>query len=977
MQRLIEAIAFLDPARARIELAQLATDGGNGVVQRMESMLAAAPDPDQALFYLASLKQKQPAAFQSLTPSAPGLQYLVAVFAHSRFLAEELLENPQWMDQLLAAGDLDRTLTAEEYRLRLEEFAGAGKLEPLTLALYRRRQILRILLRDVLGQCALPEATEELSNLADAILEVTYQRIRGELLARHGQPMGAGADGTPVECGFAVIALGKLGGRELNYSSDIDLMFVYGAPGETTGPEPVTNKEFYQKAANRLTDLLSTYTSEGLGYRVDLRLRPDGSLGEVCISLEAAKNYYQSRARDWELQMMIKARVAAGDPLTGRELLEFVEPLTYSTTLDFSAVEALSATRERISEKLAARNRARSGKTGLDVKLARGGIRDIEFLVQCLQRLHGGRVPWVRRGGTMLALGRLHDKDLLSPGEYSRLSSAYQFLRNLEHRLQYAEDRQTHTLPAGVREMEVLARKMGIGTTGDAAAGAVLAEQVRKHLEEVAEIYERVIHAQRPVHASPTAEAPTPAGEPNGAAPATAGSEVPPPAPSNLVRFLDQRAPALAAAIGRANLRRGRRSFEHFLEEIFPHNEWLDWLEADQTLDGYVFDLFEHSPFFAEQFIRTPELLEELRAVAGGEPAAPPPRERALVLDDPADLRRYYRREMVRIQCESLCLRTPVFETLARTSELADAAVAASYRMALRQTLETHPPEAAGYRAEGQMMVIALGRLGMREFDLASDADLLFVAPDADRGEQLFWTRVAGRMIGIITAYTGDGVMFTVDTRLRPNGREGALVQSESNYQEYFEKNAEAWEGIAYMKSRAVAGDLGRATEFLNRLQQVDWRRYGQSGRSRKDLGPMRMRLEKEQGAENPLKAGRGGYYDIDFALMYLRLKGAGMFFTVLNTPERIDIIEKMGHLERSDAEFLRGAATFYRSVDHGLRLFSGHAEGSLPNSESQLETLTGLVSRWTPDHLRGQPLQQELARIQERTREFFDRIFG
>src|SRR5260370_16149477 len=173
---------------------------------------------------------------------------------------------------------------------------------------------------------------------------------------------------------MSVIALGKLGGRELNYSSDIDLMFVYTANGERDGEHRISNKEFYKKVANQYTQLLSTYTAEGLCYRVDLRLRPDGSLGEVCLSLDGARTYYQTRARDWELQMMIKARAASGDRETGRELLETVEPLTYSTTLDFSAIEAVSATRERISEKLIQR---RGSKSVFDIKLARGGIRDI------------------------------------------------------------------------------------------------------------------------------------------------------------------------------------------------------------------------------------------------------------------------------------------------------------------------------------------------------------------------------------------------------------------------------------------------------------------------------------------------------------------------------------------------------------------------------------------------------------------------
>jgi len=264
----------------------------------------------------------------------------------------------------------------------------------------------------------------------------------------------------------------------------------------------------------------------------------------------------------------------------------------------------------------------------------------------------------------------------------------------------------------------------------------------------------------------------------------------------------------------------------------------------------------------------------------------------------------------------------------------------------------------------------------MREFDLGSDADLVFVIPDEDAAEHAFWTDVAERTVQTLSAYTGEGVMFAVDTRLRPNGREGDLVQSEGSYTAYFEGHAEAWEGIAYMKARAVAGDMERATVFLNELQQVDWRRYGQSMRSRKELAEMRARLEREQGTRNPLKAGRGGFYDIDFALMYLRLRGAGIFYKVLNTPERIDVIEKMGHLDREDADFLREAATFYRGIDHGQRVSRGHAEGSLPTSQAQMEVLANLVRRWTPTHLHQQRLDVTLREIRRRTREYFNRLF-
>jgi glutamate-ammonia-ligase adenylyltransferase len=925
-------------------------------------LLKSAADPDTAVHYLASLKHQQSDAFERLARSQAGLKYLIAIFSHSRFLSDEVLQNPQWVEQLT---DMNRVLTAVEYKKRLGKFLNLRRTETpnaLSLALFRRQQILRILLRDVLGLGALSETTEELSNLADAILDVSYKRIRAQLIARHGVPRYVDENGERHECGMSVVALGKLGGRELNYSSDVDLMFVYKANGDTDGAHPISNKEFYKKVANQYTDLLSTYTAEGLCYRVDLRLRPDGRLGEVCISLDGAKSYYQTRARDWELQMLIKARVAAGHAQAGRELLELAEPLIYSTTLDFSAVEAVSVTRERISEKL---SRRKLGKSAFDIKLAPGGIRDIEFLVQCLQRLHGGRVPWVRHGGTMLALSRLSDKDMLSAAEFGRLMSAYRFLRNLEHRLQFAEDRQTHTLPTAPRDLDLLAKKMPVYQLGSTPSGEKLLHELNAHLEAVQEIYERVIHGQRPTYYS----------LPPAAAAEVETPESIQPASSNAIRFLDQCAPELAAVVSQTELRRGAGAFGHFLENLMPDSKWLAFLNSDPTVARYTLDIFEHSPYFAEELMRLPELMEELsRLPAGRENSYT---GEALKLEDISALRRFFRREMFRIQSASLCLRVPVFDTLEITSDLADAAIAAAYRLAVEQVSMTHPPADKSYRPGQQLMVIALGRLGMREFDLASDADLLFVLPDEDRDELIFWTHAAERIIDLITAYTGTGLMFAVDTRLRPNGSAGALLQSEESYKEYFTKNAEAWEGIAYMKSRAVAGDTDRATQFLTALQQVDWRKYGQSGRSKKDLRQMRMRLEKEQGAGHPLKAGLGGFYDIDFSLLYLRLKAAGIFYKVLNTPARIDIIEAMGHLERADAEFLRDAATFHRAVDHALRVYSGHSGASLPNSESQLEVLTELVRRWTPEHLNRQPLKIELSQIQNRTREIFDRLFS
>jgi [glutamine synthetase] adenylyltransferase / [glutamine synthetase]-adenylyl-L-tyrosine phosphorylase len=892
------------------------------VLNRIELLAAHSPDPAGARAALASFEQRQPAAFQRIAYSTAGLQYLIAVFSQSNFLTQEILDTPECLEQLLNDGDLHRVRTTDEFRALLDlQIDTSVAPSPLPFARFRRQQILRILIRDVLGFGALSDVTAELSALADAIVETAYHRIRRDLVSRYGHPRSEA--GQPAH--FAVIALGKLGGEELNYSSDIDLMFLYSANGSA---DSITNKEFFKRAANELTALLSAYTPEGLCYRVDLRLRPEGSLGEVCISLEGARKYYESRARDWELQMMIKARVAAGDRATGEALLEFVEPKIYSTTLDFSTIEALSVTRERINEKLSRKKRSR-GTRDLDIKLDRGGIRDIEFLVQCLQRLYGGADPWVRHGGTLLAISRLQDKGFLSEAEYGGLAAAYQFLRHLEHRLQVADDRQTHALPSNPSALELIARRM---PSGGGSAEWLLSE-TRMHFEQVIEIYERVVHAR-------TGSAPEAAGPPS----------------SNVVRALEQTAPALSRSLAGAGLQHGYRAFEHFLEKLSADEPRLERLNHDAALTGQTLDLFEQSPYFGEELIRTPELLD----IVGGstEEAAP---------YDARELRRWYRREMLRIQTASICESQPIFETLERTSALADTVIARAYEIAVTDVWGAAPPER-------KLWVIALGRLGMREFDLASDADLVFVLADSEARQGVHqtekWTRVAGRLIDLVTAYTGDGVLFAVDTRLRPNGADGPLVQPESAVKDYFTRTAEAWEGITYMKSRAVAGEPLSADLFLHHLQAIDWVRYGQSGRSRTDLKQMRQRLEKEQDATHPLKAGRGGYYDIDFLLMYLRLKTAGVFFRSLNTPERIEVLENMHYLDKTEAGFLREAATFYRALDHGLRVRSGHAEGKLP-ARAQRAALETLIKRWTPTPL------ASLDAVRDHTRALFDRLFG
>jgi glutamate-ammonia-ligase adenylyltransferase len=930
-----------------------------------------SPDPARVARYLDEFAARHRAIFQQLAADPDRAPWLPTLFGCSGFLSEELLRYPEWLSSV---ADLHEQISTAGYKQRLEAFLyerAATKPEALDLALFRRRELVRIVLRDRLAYASLLEITEEISSLAEAIMACALASVSADVEARHGKPMAESHPGPAV---FTVLALGKLGGRELNYSSDIDLMFLYSENGETAGPHVIANREFFKKVANQFTNLLSTYTAAGVCYRVDLRLRPEGTLGEVCLPLPAAKDYYAKRARDWELQMLIKARVAAGDEPLGQALLDFVEPSIYSTTVDFSTIETMSETRERITEKLA---RKRFSKKGLDVKLARGGIRDIEFLVQCLQRLHGVREKWVRHGGTLLALARLHDRDLLSSTEYSRLVDAYEYLRRLEHLLQLEDDRQTHTLPANAADLDRIARRMSAHEDVPRASGIAgqLLMDLNQRLENVQVIYERIVHAQRPMHYSPVssdrASGYRDAGEQQRGEVDVSGE---------VLAALAEPAPYFAERLRARGLHRSERALNAFLSSLLREPRRLHLLNSHTALADWMLQIFELSPHLAEHLARFPDLLEEIRR------AVDHPTRRwafeglAAPLNDIGGLRRFYRREMFRILVASICFRERVFCTLDSTSALAEFMIARAYRIALERALEharaRATPDKPFYDPQNEMMVVALGRLGMREFDLASDADLLFIIPDSEAHRQRFWTRVAEHLIEILTSYTGDGAILSLDTRLRPNGREGMLVQTESTYVDYFAGKAEAWEGIAYMKARAVAGDTDRATTFLNELQQVDWRRWGQSGRSRQDLRQMRMRLQREQGAASPLKAAAGGYYDADFILMYLRLKAAGMFFKSLNTPERIDVVEKTGHLDRMDAEFLLDATTYFRALDHALRVVTGRAEERIPAAPEQREMVAELLQRWTGTRVVAEELDRDLLALQSRMRRVFEGIF-
>ncbi|HEY1381153.1 MAG TPA: bifunctional [glutamate--ammonia ligase]-adenylyl-L-tyrosine phosphorylase/[glutamate--ammonia-ligase] adenylyltransferase, partial [Gemmataceae bacterium] len=460
-----------DPDRGRRNLAALAAHlGPAGVADLLPVLtrwLPRSPDPDLALNNLERVLAT-PAGRGQLPILIEGrgrtLDTLLRLLGTSQFFADVLAADPEAMD--LLRGPARRSPDPAELRSRLRSAVEAAPDDAGTLRTFRRfrrRQILRIAVADVVRDRPLEDVTRDITRAAEAALDVAVGHAWRQLTARFGEPVAA--DGRPAR--LAVIGFGKLGGEELNYSSDIDLMFVHDADGDTRGRRSIAAGEFYGRVVGEVVRLLSAHTPDGQAYRVDLRLRPEGHRGPLARTLAGTLSYYDAMGRTWERQALIKARPVAGDLDLGREFLQAIEPFVYRKYFSFSEINEVKALKRTIERK--ARD---AGADDRDVKTGRGGIRDIEFAVQFLQLLNGGDLPAVRERNTLLAIQALAAAGCLTGQEAQILDDTYRFLRKTEHRLQLLFDLQTHRLPADADELRRLARRMGYQQRSSPAAAA-------------------------------------------------------------------------------------------------------------------------------------------------------------------------------------------------------------------------------------------------------------------------------------------------------------------------------------------------------------------------------------------------------------------------------------------------------------------------------------------------------------------------
>ncbi len=955
----------------------------------LASLLASSPDPDGALNLLERYAEgTPPQVLAELAHYPTALSYLIAIFGYSGYLAETLLSEPQLVLQFARDRNFAKLKSKEDL---MQDFARFSTTNPdpwlaALLARFKRRNYLRIVLKDVLRLSTLGETTLELSTLADVILADAYLFCDGELEKRYGQPTYRDAQGRIGRAGFSIVSLGKLGGNELNYNSDIDLLFLYSHDGETAGGNEresiITNKEYYVHLAHAITRTITQATTQGEVFRVDLRLRPEGEQGDLAISMNSAREYYEHRARDWELQMLIKARHSAGDPRLTRDFLRGVEEYVYRSPGDFVAVESILLSRERISKKL-----RESHGQGIDVKRHRGGIRDIEFLVQCLQRLHGLHDHWVRSGGTLFALRKLNDKGWLSNRDYASLTSSYEFLRKVEHRIQMEAGQQNHRLPSDKDALDRLGRRVGEGVATGEYPGELLLRRVRESFGIVDEIYQRVIHPGDSASQGTAFELkPAPTFLPD------AGHQ----SYYSLLGFLDDQLPVVAQAVRDADLpERARRNTLRLLTAIATTPERFSSVLDKPSVLRRALAAAGSSAYLTDLLVHHPEDLEVLpsdetdytdnagtgQLEIGLSPFSPPQAfawtsEPGLDLRERmAILRRNYRSRLLELGMQDLARGGSVFTMLGRWTVNAVRCISSAHVIAQEACVLENPATSDG---EVPFVILGMGRLGLSEFDLASDADLVFVAgSESSREDMQAWTHLAEMTIEVLSSYTRDGMVFPVDTRLRPRGQEGDLVVTLDGLVKYLAEEAKAWELLTYLKAYPLAGNRQLGETAVERLQASIFHRLSNLQDFEGEMVQMRRRLEKEVVVPGSnTKTAPGGYYDVEFTVASARLRHRVSALPGANMAEQISALRTADAISAADAAVLTQGAGFLRSVDHLVRLVTGKGPVGLPENTAHAEIAESVAQRWTliaP----GESLAAKLHDTQQQLRYVYRRMVG
>ncbi|MDZ4820513.1 MAG: bifunctional [glutamate--ammonia ligase]-adenylyl-L-tyrosine phosphorylase/[glutamate--ammonia-ligase] adenylyltransferase [Planctomycetota bacterium] len=971
-------------------------------------------DPDMALnnldrFIAASRNALSLATLFERDPDA--LPVLLQIFSTSQYLSDLLITDQEAYDLLrltegepVAREQLQSEISSEVAVLQDERSV------MMALRRFKRRETLRISYGDIIRSQRIEMVTKQISFLADAIVDAATQSARRNLEQKRGVPMTRQRQ--PAR--FVVLALGKLGGNELNYSSDIDLIFIYDQDGQTDGPRPISNSEFFERLARDLVRLLTESTPLGTVYRVDLRLRPEGQQGPVVTSLDAAMHYYDVLGRTWERQAFVKARPIAGDLALGEEFLRQVEPWIYRRYLSRADITGIRALKRRIEGRT-----VREGAELTDVKTGHGGIRDVEFVIQFLQLLNGGDLPQLRTQNTLEAIAQLDACGCLTHQERTLLDENYSTLRRIEHRLQIMFDLQTHRLPTVDEELRRVAIRLGYADTPQRPALEAFTADYKRITEVNRKILDHLLHDAFADDDRPEPEVdlvldPDP--------PASRISEVLGKYSFNNISEAFHN----LMALGQERIRfLSTRRCRHFLAAIAPRllRAIAATADPDATLvnlskvsdslggKGVLWELFSFNPPSLQMYVELCATSPFLCDILTGNPGMLDELMDSLLLDKLPNLAQLQQEltELTRAaeDIEPILhsfksaqqLRIGMRDVLGKESiQSINTSLSDLAQTCVNQIAQTEYDKLAARFGEpmvgtgeevgrpAQFVIIALGKFGGRELNYHSDLDLLFLY-DADGStfharrtrrssdtttNQHFFSELAQRIVKIAGHLGPFGRLYQIDPRLRPTGKSGRLATSLTEFQRYFvEGEGRLWERQALSRARPIHGSAEASNTAMDVIAEVAFGPAWQSGDAA-EMRDMRLRLQETASTSN-LKRGPGGVVDIEFLVQMLQLRH-GQELPAIRQPNTIDAISALhdaGLFSHADFEYFTTSYQVLRSIQGRLRLMNVSALNDLPSSPVELSKLA---------HLLGYPDKDKLLtdcrQLQTENRKRFDEIF-
>ncbi len=962
----------------------------------LEAALAPGPEPEATLRRATDVLEAAAAHDAEALARAVGAhpenlrRVLAGCCGTAPFLAATLRTRPACL-LALAADDLARPATRDELATRLgarlAEATPAGVADELRR--FKYDELLRISAREADGSLVpveqVGETLAELSSLAEVLLAAALRHVAAELEAGLGPPVWRGADGTEHPLRFVVLGLGKLGGEELNYSSDVDLVYVYESPPPGSeplagGPDDLSPLEYFTRLAVRFGKLVGP-TPEGFLERIDLDLRPEGGQGAIVSSSNALADYYDGWAATWEKAAFMKARPVAGDVELGWQLARAIDPMIYQSSVDLKTVDAIREMKAKIED-------AHAGDPErFHVKIGTGGIRDVEFVAQALQLLHGGRIPQVRGRSAPRALDALADVGALPPKARDELLAAYRFLRRVENRIQMEGERQTHRLPPPGPARERLARTLFPGDDACARLDEALAlhtGKVRKHFEALF----RESGAGRVLDLFARAAPRIAVGPEN----------------RQLLEALAQR---FATEVDRsADPERAMANLERFAEGVGARTFYYGLLADRPELIARLVSLFAASRTLSSVVASLPELIEplfddpkklllgkdELReglALLGRQEG-----ERRGGADEETDLaalRLFQQRELVNIGLLDLSGVVDAAQVETALSDLAEVCLEDALRVAHAQLART--PKSAAWVEEGEFLVVGMGKLGSRELGYGSDLDVIFLY-DLPGGDPLrvmeaqeAYVRLAQKLGWALQTRTAQGVCYEVDARLRPSGNQGMLVTSLASFERYHRGEtgtdvAAIWERQALLRARPVVGSdaLAERFEALRRAFLSAPLPEGAGAEIRRIRGRIQQELAQETEGRRNLKTGRGGLLDVESTCQWLQLRHGAEHPELLaprRTEQTLADLAAKGLLPEEDARVLAEGWAFLQRLSSRLRVVENRSIADLERDRADLDSVARSLGYAVSERsgTARLPLLDDYARHTDAIREVYDRV--